>query len=90
VVTRHEHALVTSGPYRWVRHPIYDAVALLLLAIALTAANGVLLLIGGLFCVLIAIRSRTEEAILLARYGEPYRVYRSRTGAFLPRIFRQS
>jgi len=90
VVTRHEHTLVTSGPYRWVRHPFYDAVALLLLAIVLTAANWFLLLTGGLFFVLIAIRSRTEDAKLLARFGEPYRVYWSRTGRFLPKIFRQS
>ena len=86
VVTRRDHTLVTSGPYRWVRHPFYDCVVLILLAIALTAANWFLLLIGGLFFVLIAIRSRTEDAKLLARFGEPYRVYQSRTGRFLPRI----
>jgi protein-S-isoprenylcysteine O-methyltransferase Ste14 len=86
VVTRREHTLVTSGPYRWVRHPFYDALALLLLAIALVASNWFLLLTGGMFLTLIAIRSRTEEAKLAARFGEPYLVYRSRTGRFLPRI----
>lgn len=89
VVTRREHTLVTSGPYRWVRHPFYDSLALLLLAIALTAANGFLLLTGVLFFVLIAIRTRTEEAKLLARFGEPYRAYQRRTGLFLPKIARQ-
>jgi protein-S-isoprenylcysteine O-methyltransferase Ste14 len=86
VVTRQQHTLVTSGPYRWVRHPFYDSLALLILAIALAAANWFLLLTGGLFLVLIAIRSRTEEAKLLARFGESYRIYRSRTGRFLPKI----
>ena len=86
VVTRREHTLVTSGPYRWVRHPFYDSLALLLLAIVLAASNWFLLLTGALFFVLIAIRSRTEEAKLLARFGESYRVYRSRTGRFLPKI----
>ena len=89
VVTRKEHTLVTSGPYRWVRHPFYDALALLLIAIALVAANWFLLLTGAMFFVLIAIRSRTEEAKLAARFGESYRVYRSRTGRFLPRIGRE-
>jgi len=28
VITRKEHTLVTSGPYRWVPHPFYDAVGL--------------------------------------------------------------
>jgi protein-S-isoprenylcysteine O-methyltransferase Ste14 len=32
VVTRKAHTLVINGPYRWVRHPFYDAVAMLLLA----------------------------------------------------------
>jgi protein-S-isoprenylcysteine O-methyltransferase Ste14 len=88
VVTRREHTLVTSGPYRWVRHPFYDALALLLIAIALVAANWFLLVTGAMFFALIAIRSRTEEANLAARFGESYRVYRSRTGRFLPRIGR--
>ena len=89
VVTRREHTLVTSGPYRWVRHPFYDALALLLIAIALVAANWFLLVTGAMFFALIAIRSRTEEAKLAARFGESYRVYRSRTGRFLPRIGRR-
>ena len=89
VVTRREHTLVTSGPYRWIRHPFYDAVTLFLLAIALAAASWCLFLIGGVFFVLIAIRSQTEEANLLARFGEAYRVYRGRTGKFLPKIARQ-
>lgn len=39
VVTRREHTLVTSGPYRWVRHPFYDAAGLAILANSLAAAN---------------------------------------------------
>jgi len=88
VVTRRESTLVTSGPYQWVRHPFYDCLALLLLAITLAASNWFLLLTGGMFLTLIAIRSRTEEVKLAARFGDPYRAYRSRTGRFLPRIAR--
>ena len=39
VVTRHEHALITSGPYRYVRHPFYVTTALAFAANSLTAAN---------------------------------------------------
>ena len=39
VVTRKEHTLVTSGPYRWVRHPFYSAFGLAVLANSVTAAN---------------------------------------------------
>jgi protein-S-isoprenylcysteine O-methyltransferase Ste14 len=86
VVTRRAHTLVTHGPYRWVRHPFYDAMALLILAIALIAANWFILVAGAVVFVLLAVRSRTEEAKLLARFGEPYRAYRQRTGRFVPRL----
>ena len=42
VVTRREHTLVRSGPYRWVRHPFYGSVALAMLANSLAAANAFL------------------------------------------------
>ncbi len=85
VVTRQEHTLITRGPYRWVRHPFYDALALFVVAFALIAANWFLLLTGVLVVILLAVRSRTEEALLLARFGEPYRAYQESTGRFLPR-----
>ena len=85
VVTRRAHTLVTSGPYRWVRHPFYDAMALLILAFAVIAANWFVLATGAAVFILLAVRSRTEEAKLLARFGEPYEAYRQRTGRFLPK-----
>lgn len=85
VVTRRDHTLVTHGPYRWVRHPFYASMALLILANALVAANWFFLLIGAVFLGLIALRTRTEEEQLLTRFGESYRVYRDRTGRFVPR-----
>ena len=85
VVTRRAHTLVTQGPYRWVRHPFYDAMALLIAGIALIAANWFMLLTGAVVFGLLAARSKTEEGHLLARFGEAYRVYRERTGRFVPR-----
>jgi protein-S-isoprenylcysteine O-methyltransferase Ste14 len=86
VVTRKEHTLVTHGPYQWVRNPFYDAAALLILASSLIVANWFLLLAGGLVFVLLVVRTRIEERNLIARFGEAYRAYMSRTGRFLPRI----
>jgi protein-S-isoprenylcysteine O-methyltransferase Ste14 len=85
VVTRRDHTLVTRGPYRWVRHPFYDAVALSVVANALVAANWFLLLGGILAVVLIVIRTKREEERLLARFGDSYRAYVARTGRFLPK-----
>jgi protein-S-isoprenylcysteine O-methyltransferase Ste14 len=88
VVTRRAHTLVCSGPYRWVRHPFYDAVALCILANAITAANWFLFLTGGLVVVLLIVRTRKEEENLLLRFGDSYRAYVERTGRFLPKIGR--
>lgn len=85
VVTRRAHTLVTHGPYRWVRHPFYDSTAVLILAVSLMAANWFLLLAGGVVLSLLVMRTRTEEANLVARFGDAYRSYMRRTGRFLPR-----
>ena len=88
VVTRRAHTLVIRGPYRWVRHPFYDSMVVLVVATALICANWFVLATGAVVFVLLAVRSRTEEAMLLARFGEPYRAYRERTGRFVPRLRR--
>ena len=86
VVTRQTHTLVVHGPYRWVRHPLYDSVALFTMAIALLAANWFLFAAGLLVLGLLITRTRIEEENLVARFGEAYRTYMQRTGRFLPRI----
>ena len=85
VVTRKAHTLVTSGPYRWVRHPFYDAVGLCILANSLATANWFILVAGVLVLSLLVSRTRREEAELLARFGDSYRDYMERTGRFLPK-----
>jgi protein-S-isoprenylcysteine O-methyltransferase Ste14 len=86
VVTRKKHTLVEHGPYRFIRHPLYTCVAMLTTSIGIIAANWFLLLAGmGVFG-LLAIRTRIEEANLIARFGNDYRVYMRRTGRFLPKI----
>jgi len=86
VVTRQAHTLVTRGPYRWVRHPFYDSAGLMVLGVALMAANWFLMLGGLVFMILIVIRTRTEEDKLVARFGDSYRTYMMQTGRFLPRV----
>ena len=88
VVTRRTHTLVSTGPYRWVRHPFYVGVTLTMLANGLAAANWFLLVAGGLVVLLLVVRTRTEETMLTERFGDSYRTYMERTGRFLPRMRR--
>ena len=90
VVTRKEHTLIRRGPYRWVRHPFYSSVTMAIFANSLAAANWFLFVTGILFFVLIAIRTRKEEQILLKRFGDGYQTYMDTTGRFLPRVGSES
>ncbi len=86
VVTRKEHTLVTSGPYRWVRHPFYDCVLLLIAGSALVAANWFTAAAGAVLFMMMTIRCRIEEAKLIATFGNDYREYMAGTDRFLPRL----
>jgi len=84
---RDEHTLVTHGPYRWVRHPMYTVLYIHLLAILLLTANW---FVGGIFLlmqtVIIALRLNNEEATMLEKFGDDYREYMKHTGRFLPKL----
>src|SRR5688572_5771278 len=89
VLTKRDHELVTRGPYRWIRHPLYTNGIALLLAIGLMAANWFML--GFTLIGLIAIRFAVvplEERELTNKFGQEYRDYMSSTGRFLPRLGR--
>ena len=82
---RRNATLVTTGPYRWVRHPMYTAVLILVIATVLLTANAVVAMGGlGMFALLVA-RSRLEEARLVEKFGDDYRAYQRRTGRIVPR-----
>lgn len=86
VVTRATHTLIAHGPYRWVRHPLYTSAALVITAITLMAANWFFFVTGlAVLCVLV-MRTRIEEANLVARFGGSYEGYMLRTGRFLPKV----
>jgi protein-S-isoprenylcysteine O-methyltransferase Ste14 len=88
VVTRKNHSLVTSGPYRWVRHPLYLMGLIGYTGFALLAENWFIALMAVLTFTLINLRLPKEEARLIERFGSEYRDYMRRTGKFLPKFIR--
>ena len=84
--TREEHKLVTSGPYRWVRHPLYSVGSSMFVAFGMMADNWFIAALGVFTFILMAIRTPKEEANLIEKFGDEYREYMKHTGSFLPKI----
>jgi protein-S-isoprenylcysteine O-methyltransferase Ste14 len=82
------HRLVTTGPYRAVRHPGYAGILLSLLGLALTLGNwlSVLLIVVG-FCVAHVPRIRAEEAVLAAQLGETYLTFARTRKRLIPGVW---
>jgi len=86
VVTRRKHTLVTHGPYRWIRHPLYTFGILFFLCLSLISSLWIIPVLGiPAFAILIK-RTSIEEESLHARFGEEYLQYTQHTGRFLPRF----
>jgi protein-S-isoprenylcysteine O-methyltransferase Ste14 len=87
VITRRQHYLVTTGPYRFVRHPFYSSVVMVLLGNSLATANGlIIVLCAVLWFGFLLPRTRIEEQNLMNRFGDEYRNYMGRVGRFIPRL----
>lgn len=82
--TRQRHQLVTHGPYRYVRHPLYSLGSLFVIAIMVITSLWWLIGLVIPF-VLLLWRTPIEEARLIETFGDEYRAYMQRTGRFLPK-----
>jgi protein-S-isoprenylcysteine O-methyltransferase Ste14 len=80
-----DHKLITTGPYRWLRNPIYASMLGMLLATGF-AKTWWPLLVAGVICFVIGteIRVRAEERLLASRFGEEFAKYKATTPAYLP------
>ena len=85
---RDGHSLVTNGPFTLVRHPIYLAMLLFLLALAIALGHWRQLAFGApLFVIGTLLRVREEERLLRERFGSMFDDYARRVARFLPGLF---
>lgn len=80
------HQLIRTGPYAWVRHPIYSGLLLAMIGTALARREA-----RGIFSVVLLwlgfwIKSRMEEQFMHKTFGPEYEGYSKSTGALIPRI----
>ncbi len=84
VALKQDHRLISHGPYRFVRHPLYSGLLL--------AAIGTTLVLDGAHCLLglallllaFVSRARREDALLASEFGPTFAAYRRRTGLLVP------
>lgn len=79
-----DHRLVTSGPFRLVRHPAYSGDLALWLGCALGTLDVILLALWPLYLLGAAAEARVEERLLASKFGAAHADYSERVGRFLP------
>lgn len=86
ITLKEDHQLIRTGPYAYLRHPIYTGLDLAVLGTALTidrwrCVAGVCLIITGY-----VIKAKKEESLLAGQFGQAFDEHRKRTGFLLPRF----
>jgi protein-S-isoprenylcysteine O-methyltransferase Ste14 len=77
--------IVSSGPYRWVRHPMYLGWVCFCIGLALANFSPAYVFLASMHILLLVYRAHLEETEL-ARSSEEYRDYKDRTGFIFPRL----
>jgi protein-S-isoprenylcysteine O-methyltransferase Ste14 len=87
VTLKQDHELIRTGPYRFVRHPIYTGalIAVLGTAFAIGQLRGLLAFALTFFA--FRYKSQIEERLMIENFGDAYRSYRSSVKALIPFIF---
>jgi protein-S-isoprenylcysteine O-methyltransferase len=88
VAIRHDHSLMTYGPYAWVRHPSYSGLLVMFAALGALFEN-----VASIFALLVPVglalarRIGIEERALAAAFGEAWTAYASRTRRLVPFVY---
>lgn len=77
-------SLIASGPYRYVRHPIYALSQLMMVSTMAAIPSPLMLCVGMLHLILLQWEARREERHMLDMHGSEYSDYCERVGRFLP------
>ena len=85
---RDDHGLITSGPFAWVRNPIYLAMLMMMVAAALALGRAPRLIVAiPIFFIGTVIRVVREERLLRAQFGEAYDAYAAKVSRLVPGIW---
>lgn len=83
---RENHELVTTGPYKRIRHPMYVVLFFFITAIALATASLLVTALNILLIIVFYARISKEEQMMIQKFGNRYRDYMKHTGRFIPKL----
>lgn len=83
-----EAGLVARGLYRWARHPMYTALVVICLGVALGSGKVLSLVVVVALAAFFEVKTRVEEQYLVEIY-DGYEEYAARTGKFVPGVGRR-
>lgn len=86
ITLKEEHRIIDTGPYAFVRHPIYTGILLSAWATALFNATPMSFIGAGLLTAGFYLKARREETLLIAELGEAYERYRRYVPMLIPVI----
>lgn len=87
VMIKKDHQLITKGPYKYIRHPIYTGLLMLYLGTMLAIGNvgsvlGFIILAFSFY-----LKANEEENLMIKNFGERYILYQRETKKFLPYLY---
>jgi protein-S-isoprenylcysteine O-methyltransferase Ste14 len=86
-VLKENQELIQSGPYRYVRHPIYSGLMLMVLGVAIFYGRAIGFVAFTISFIASWFRARQEEKLLTKHFPEEYPNYKKRVKAFIPFVF---
>jgi protein-S-isoprenylcysteine O-methyltransferase Ste14 len=86
-VLKENQELIQNGPYRYVRHPIYSGLMLMILGMAIYYGRTIGFVVFIISFIASCLRARQEEKLLTRHFPEEYPNYKARVKAFIPFLF---
>lgn len=87
VTIQENHKLITTGPYKYIRHPRYTGIIVFLSGIPLVFNSWIFILTGTLLVIVLLWRIKDEERLMLEEFRDDWTEYKKRTRLLIPFIW---